>query len=391
MDVKEQVAALQPELVRLRRHFHENPERSWKEFQTQKAIEAYLDELGIPYVESCHSGVIATLKGPHASDRIIGIRADIDALPITELGEAEYKSRNPGTMHACGHDTHITILLGTARILAALKDQLTVTVRFLFQPAEEEIANSGAAYMKEEPLVKECDRLIALHIWSKIPAGWASLRYGPVMSAADTFDVTVEGKGGHGALPHQTIDPIVAGAEFVTALQTVVSREVNPLEPAVLSITSFQSGTTSNVIPGEAHLSGTARTFNKELREAYPHILERVAQGVGTATRAAIRTEYHFGPPPMINDDACVDTGRRACAKVFDKDKIIDWELQMGGEDFAKYYNPKCLLLLGGGFADEAKRYPQHSPYFDIDEKALGLGVQYFVQYVLEWEKEVAE
>ena len=211
------------------------------------------------------------------------------------------------------------------------------------------------------------------------------------MSAADTFDIYVEGKGGHGALPHQTIDPIVAGSEFVTALQTVVSREVNPLEPAVLSVTSFQSGTTSNVIPGEAHLSGTARTFNKELREAYPHILERVAKGVGTATRAAIRTEYHFGPPPMINDDACVDTGRRACAKVFDKDKIIDWELQMGGEDFAKYYNPKCLLLLGGGFADEAKRYPQHSPYFDIDEKALGLGVQYFVQYVLEWEKEVAE
>ena len=292
-------------------------------------------------------------------------------------------------MHACGHDTHITILLGTARILAALKDQLTVTVRFLFQPAEEEIANSGAAYMKEEPLVKECDRLIALHIWSKIPAGWASLRYGPVMSAADTFDVTVEGKGGHGALPHQTIDPIVAGAEFVTALQSVVSREVNPLEPAVLSVTRFQGGTTSNVIPGEVQLSGTARTFSKELREAYPGILERVAQGVGTATRATLRTVYHFGPPPMINDKACVDTGRKACAKVFDPDKLVDWELQMGGEDFAKYYNPKCLLLLGGGFPEKDRRYPQHSPYFDIDEKALGLGVEYFVQYVLEWEKEL--
>ena len=391
MDVKEQVNGIQEELVALRRHFHEHPERSWKEFETQKYIMEYLGKLGIPCVKACKSGVIATIKGPHSSDKIIGIRADIDALPITELGTEAYKSQNEGTMHACGHDTHITILLGTAKILAGMKDQLKVTVRLLFQPAEEFIEDSGAYYMKEEPLVKECDRLIALHIWSKIPAGCASLRYGPVMSTADTFDIYVEGKGGHGALPHQTIDPIVAGSEFVTALQTVVSREVNPLEPAVLSVTSFQSGTTSNVIPGEAHLSGTARTFNKELREAYPHILERVAQGVGTATRAAIRTEYHFGPPPMINDDACVDTGRRACAKVFDKDKIIDWELQMGGEDFAKYYNPKCLLLLGGGFADEAKRYPQHSPYFDIDEKALGLGVQYFVQYVLEWEKEVAE
>lgn len=391
MELKEHIAALQPELVQLRRHYHEHPERSWQEFETQKSIEKYLDELGIPYVESCKSGVIATIKGPHSGDRIIGIRADIDALPIKELGTEEYKSQNEGTMHACGHDTHITILLGTAKVLAALKDQLTVTVRLLFQPAEEEIANSGAAYMKEEPLVKECDRLIALHIWSKIPAGWASLRYGPVMSAADTFDVEIEGKGGHGALPHQTIDPIVAGAEFVTALQTVVSREVNPLEPAVLSVTQFQSGTTSNVIPGEAHLSGTARTFSKELRDAYPGILERVAQGVSTTSRAQIRTVYHFGPPPMINDKECVDTGRKACAKVFDKDKLVDWELQMGGEDFAKYYNPKCILLLGGGFAEEERRYPQHSPYFDIDEKALGLGVEYFVQYVLEWEKEVAE
>lgn len=389
MNVKAETEKIQNELVQLRRHFHEHPERSWKEEHTQKDIMAYLDKLGIPYVKSCGTGVIATIKGKKSSDKIIGIRADIDALPVTELANPPYKSQNEGTMHACGHDTHITILLGTAKLLAAMKDELTVTVRLLFQPAEEEIANSGAAYMKEEPLVKECDRLIALHIWSKIPVGYASLRYGPVMAAADTFDIYVEGKGGHGALPHQTIDPIVAGSEFVTALQSVVSREVNPLEPAVLSVTSFQSGTTSNVIPGEAHLSGTARTFNKDLRNEFPHILERVATGVGTASRANIRTVYHFGPPPMLNDKDCVDTGRKACANVFDADKLVDWELQMGGEDFAKYYNPKCLLLLGGGLDGEEHRYPQHSPYFDIDERALGLGVQYFVQYVLEWEKEV--
>ncbi|WP_337938151.1 amidohydrolase, partial [Acidaminococcus timonensis] len=214
MDVKEQVNGIQEELVALRRHFHEHPERSWKEFETQKYIMEYLGKLGIPCVKACKSGVIATIKGPHSSDKIIGIRADIDALPITELGTEAYKSQNEGTMHACGHDTHITILLGTAKILAGMKDQLKVTVRLLFQPAEEFIEDSGAYYMKEEPLVKECDRLIALHIWSKIPAGCASLRYGPVMSAADTFDIYVEGKGGHGALPHQTIDPIVAGSEF---------------------------------------------------------------------------------------------------------------------------------------------------------------------------------
>lgn len=272
-----------------------------------------------------------------------------------------------------------------------MKDELTVTVRFLFQPAEEEIANSGATYMKDEPLVKECERLIALHIWSKIPVGTASLRYGPVMSAADTFDVYIEGRGGHGALPHQTIDPIVAGSEFVNALQTVVSREVNPLEPAVLSVTTFQAGTTSNVIPASAHLSGTARTFSPTLREAYPGILERVARGVGETSRAKIRTEYHFGPPPTINDAACVDTGRRACETVFGKDHVVDWELQMGGEDFAKYDNPKALLLLGGGFADASRRYPQHSPHYDIDERALLLGVEYFAEYVREWEKELSK
>lgn len=389
MDVKEQVEALQEELVALRRHFHQHPEQSWKEKETQKYIMNYLDKLGIPNVKSCETGVIGTLKGAKSSDRIIGIRADIDALPVTELASPAYKSQNEGTMHACGHDTHITILLGTAKLLASMKDELTVTVRFLFQPAEEQIDNSGAAYMKEDPLVKACDRLIALHIWSMIPCGYASLRYGPVMSAADTFDVYVKGKGGHGALPHQTIDPVVAGSQFVTDLQAVVAREVNPLEPAVISVTAFNAGTTSNVIPGEAHLQGTARTFNPALRESYPKILERVAKGIGVVSRAEIETNYHYGPPPMLNDAACVDTGRKACAAVFAKDKLVDWELQMGGEDFAKYYNPKCLLLLGGGLPEEEHRYPQHSPYFDIDERALGLGVQYFVQYVLEWEKEL--
>lgn len=388
MDVKTKVDSMQQELVELRRYFHKHPEQSWHEYNTQAKIMEYLEKLGIPCVKACKSGVIATIKGAHSGSKIIGIRADIDALPVTELGTPEYKSENDGTMHACGHDTHITMLLGTAKVLAAMKDELTVTVRLIFQPAEEFIEDSGAAYMKDEALVNECDRLIAMHIWSKIPFGCASLRYGPVMSAADTFDVYVEGKGGHGALPHQTIDPIVAGSEFVTSLQSVVSREVNPLEPAVISVTSFQSGTTSNVIPGEAHLSGTCRTFNNALRDEYPHILERVAKGVSETTRANLKVDYHFGTPAMINDKECVDTGRKACAKVFDADKIIDWELQMGGEDFAKYNVPKCLLLLGGGLPDEAHRYPQHSPYFDIDERAMGLGVQYFVQYVLEYEKE---
>ncbi|MGI6075034.1 MAG: M20 metallopeptidase family protein [Pyramidobacter sp.] len=391
MVLKEKVKAIQTELVELRRHFHSHPELSWKEFDTQKKIVEYLEALDIPCVPASKTGVIATIKGARSSGTVIGIRADIDALPLSELNDVPYQSKNQGVMHACGHDAHIAILLGTAKVLASMRDELTVTVRLIFQPAEEFIADSGAYYMKTEPLVAECSRLIALHIWSKIPAGFASLRYGPVMSAADTFDIFVSGKGGHGALPHQTIDPVLAGSELVVALQGVISREVNPLEPAVISVTAFQSGTTSNVIPDGAHLQGTARTFSNELRDAYPQIIKRVASGVSQTTRAEISVDYHMGPPPMINDSQCVDTGRKACDRVFGSGKMVDWELQMGGEDFAKYTNPKCLLLLGGGFADEARRCPQHSPHFDIDENALALGVEYFVQYVLCYEEELEE
>ena len=374
MDVITEGKKIQNELVELRRYFHEHPELPWEEFNTQKKIMEYLDELGIPYQESSKTGVIATIKGPHSSDKILGIRADIDALPITEQAACEWKSQNEGKMHACGHDTHITMLLGAAKLLKQMEDELTITVRLLFQPAEECIENSGAALMKDDPALLECDRLIAMHIWSKIPAGYASLRYGPVMSAADTFDIYVKGKGGHGALPHQTVDPVVAASEFVLSMQRVVARELNPLEASVISITAFNSGTTSNVIPAEAHLMGTARTFTPATRDQYPEIIKRVAAGVGEATRTEIE----------------VDTGRRAAETVFGKDHLTDWELQMGGEDFAKYPQEKCLLLLGGGWPEEERQFPQHSPFFDIDESALSLGVEYFVEYVQEYQKELS-
>lgn len=387
--MEKRLEEIEKELVELRRYFHENPEKSWEEYNTQKEIMKYLDALNIPYKKSSKTGVIATIKGRNSSDRVIGIRADIDALPMEELGECPYKSKNNGLMHACGHDAHITVLLGTAKVLSEMKDDLKVTVRLLFQPAEECIENSGATYMKDEEEVLKCDRLIALHIWSQMEVGHAGLQVGPVMAAADTFDFYINGKGGHGALPHQTIDPVVAGSELIMSLQRVVSREVNPQDTAVLSVTSFHSGTTANIIPDTAHLMGTTRTFNNELRSQYKDILTRVSQGVALSTKTDIKLEYHEGPPAMINDSECVETGMIAAKKIFGENNVSSYELQMGGEDFAKYKNPKCLLYLGGGFKEEDRRYPQHSPYFDIDERALKLGVGYFVQYVLEYEKEI--
>lgn len=389
MNLQNRITDLEKELIDLRRYFHKHPEKSWDEYNTQKKIMEYLDKLKIPYVKSAKTGIIATIKGENSPKKIIGIRADIDALPMQELNECEYKSEHEGIMHACGHDTHITMLLGTAKILSEIKDHLSVNVRLIFQPAEEFIEDSGAKYMKEEELIKECDRLIAIHIWSKIKAGYASLRYGPVMSAADTFDVYINGKGGHGALPNQCIDSISAAAQFITEVQRVISREMNPLEPTVISITSIHSGTSSNIIPDNAHLSGTSRTFNNEIRNSYPIIFNRLAKGIGESTKTDIKIDYHMGPPPMINDDACVDTGIKAAELVFGKNRVIEHELQMGGEDFAKYYNPKCILLLGGGLKNEEERFPQHSSYFRIDENVLKLGVNYFVQYVLEYQKEI--
>ncbi|RVU54692.1 M20 metallopeptidase family protein [Anaerosphaera multitolerans] len=387
--IKELVKDIENELIDLRRYFHENPEKSWEEFNTQKVIMGYLDNLGIPYIKSTKTGVIATIKSAKESDKVIGIRADIDALPMTELSSCTYRSKNEGVMHACGHDAHITILLGVAKVLSRIKNELEVNVRLIFQPAEEFIEDSGAAYMKDEKLVLECDRIIALHIWSQMEIGYASLRKGPIMAAADTFDIFINGKGGHGALPHQAIDPIIAGSELLSSIQRIVSREVNPQDTSVISVTSFHSGTTSNVIPDSAHLMGTTRTFNNQLRDDYPKILERVIEGVGDATRTEMKLEYHLGTPALINDEDCVETGLKAAEKVFGKDKLIEYEKQMGGEDFAKYKNPKCLLFLGGGFKKIDKRFPQHNPYFDIDETALGLGVEYFVQYVMEYGTEV--
>lgn len=388
MDIKKRVSELQDELIDLRRYFHQNPEKSWEEFNTQKVIIKYLEDLKIPYIKSNKTGVIATINGKKSTNKIIGIRAEIDALKLQELGTCSYKSDNDGLMHACGHDAHMAILLITAKILKEIEDDLDIAVKLIFQPAEECIEDSGATYVKDEEEVLDCDRLIALHIWSRLKSGYASLRSGPIMASADTFDIYIKGKGGHGALPHETIDPIVVGADIINNIQRIVSREVNPQDTSVVSITSFNSGSSTNIIPSTAHLKGTTRTFNNNLRREYPIIIERICKGIAEATRTEIELLFHPGPPPMVNDEVCTQTGLMAAEKVFGKDYLVEYELQMSGEDFAKYKNEKCLLLLGGGFQKEEKRFPQHSPYFDIDESSLKLGVEYFIEYILEYQKE---
>lgn len=373
-------------VINLRRYFHENPELSWEEVNTSKRIRKELEEMNIPYELVKDIGVIGHIKGKGEGKRL-GIRADIDALPVKEETGLSFASKNEGVMHACGHDAHISILLGAAKILNELKDEFKGEILIIFQPAEEYIQDSGAKYLSQVPEIKSLDRIIGLHIWGDIDSGSASLNEGAIMASADTFDIYIKGISGHGASPHKSIDPIVAGSMVVNALQTIVSRENDPLEPQVISVTAFNSGNSKNVIPETAHLEGTTRSFNNDLRSKYKSEMQRVLEGVAMTTRAEIKLDYHDGTPATVNEKESTEMGIEVAKEVFKDGFIEDYPQLMGGEDFAKYLLniPGCFLLLGG--AGKKGKIAQHNEKFDIDEDALKLGVEYFVKYAIKYLK----
>lgn len=373
-------------VINLRRYFHENPELSWEEVNTSKRIRKELEEMNIPYELVKDIGVIGHIKGKGEGKRL-GIRADIDALPVKEETGLSFASKNEGVMHACGHDAHISILLGAAKILNELKDEFKGEILIIFQPAEEYIQDSGAKYLSQVPEIKSLDRIIGLHIWGDIESGSASLKEGPIMASADTFDIYIKGISGHGASPNKSIDPIVAGSMVVNALQTIVSRENDPLEPQVISVTAFNSGNSKNVIPENAHLEGTTRSFNNDLRSKYKSEMQRVLEGVAITTRTKIELDYHDGTPATVNEKESTEMGIEVAKEVFKDGFIEDYPQLMGGEDFAKYLLniPGCFLLLGG--AGKKGKIAQHNEKFDIDEDALKLGVEYFVKYAIKYLK----
>lgn len=373
-------------VINLRRYFHENPELSWEEVNTSKRIRKELEEMNIPYELVKDIGVIGHIKGKGEGKRL-GIRADIDALPVKEETGLSFASKNEGVMHACGHDAHISILLGTAKILNDLKDEFNGEILIIFQPAEEYIQDSGAKYLSQVPEIKSLDRIIGLHIWGDIDSGSASLNEGPIMASADTFDIYIKGISGHGASPNKAIDPIIAGSMVVNALQTIVSRENDPLEPQVISVTAFNSGNSKNVIPENAHLEGTTRSFNNDLRSKYKSEMQRVLEGVAITTRTKIELDYHDGTPATVNEKESTEMGIEVAKEVFKDGFIEDYPQLMGGEDFAKYLLniPGCFLLLGG--AGKKGKIAQHNEKFDIDEDALKLGVEYFVKYAIKYLK----
>lgn len=376
----EDIKKLEPYVVEQRRYLHEHPELSWHEFDTSKHVREELDKMGIPYEIVEKVGVVGIINGSK-SGKSIGIRADMDALPITENTGLEFSSKNAGVMHACGHDMHTAVLLGTAKVLNEMKDELKGKVVLIFQPSEEKLEKLGASVMKEHPEVKALDRVIGLHVMPSLKAGQAALRVGPVMAATDMFDIFIEGKGGHGAMPHMTVDPIIAGVQLINAFQTIVSREIDPLKATVLSITAFNAGSSQNVIPSEAHLKGTARTFDNDMKDKIIEMMQRIADGVAEATRTKIRIENQKGPYATVNDEKATLMGIEVAKEVFGNGLVFDHPPIMPGEDFSEYLRQTPGVFMFLGVSNVANEFALHQDNFSPREDAMILAVEYFVKY----------
>lgn len=372
---------LEEYIISHRRYFHENPELSWHEEKTSTYILNELTKLGIEARKIVGTGVLGLIN-PDKDGKVLAIRADIDALPIEEKSDLDFKSKTKGVMHACGHDTHAAILLGACKKLVAMKDELGKVV-LLFQPAEEFIKDSGAKHVIEEKILEKegVDRIIALHIRSSLRSGTVAIQDGPIMASADTFSLEIIGNGGHGSEPHLTIDPIAIGSLIVQNLQNIVSRKNKPSKSIVLSVTAFNSGNTENVIPDRAELLGTTRTFDNKLRKKFPEMMETVIKGICEANEAKYRFKYNFGTPATVNEKESSDFGRRVAGEILGEENVVYHEPRMGGEDFAKYLThiPGAMMFLGARIKDED--HPHHSSRFEIDESALKTGSEYFISY----------
>lgn len=379
------IQALQPQLVDWRRRLHQRPELGFREHLTAEFIHQRLTDWGIPFrAEVAQTGVVAVIESGQPGP-VLGLRADMDALPIQEENEVPYCSQHDGMMHACGHDGHVAIALGTAYYLASHRDQWRGTVKLLFQPAEE--GPGGAKPMIEAGALRHPDveAVLGLHLWNNLPLGTVGVRSGPLMAATELFKITVQGKGGHGALPHQTVDSIVVGAQIVNALQTIVSRNIDPTQSAVVSVGKFHSGHAPNVIADVAELSGTVRYFDRRYSHFFAQRIEQIVAGICQSYGATYEMQYNALYPPVINDPGMADLVRSVALDVVETPAGVVPDCHtMGGEDMAFFLQevPGCYFFLGSANTEKALAYPHHHPRFDFDETALGLGVEMFVRCV---------
>ena len=359
-----------------RRHLHAHPELSFKEYNTSAFVKARLDEMGISWKAIANTGVVAIVKGALPSDKVIALRADMDALPITEANEAEYASQHEGIMHACGHDAHTSSLLGTAHILQSVKNKFGGTVKLIFQPAEEKLPG-GASLMIEEGVLENprphC--VIGQHVMPSIECGKIGIRKGKLMASMDELLVTVKGKGGHGAQPQQNVDPVLIASHIVIALQQIVSRMANPNNPTVLSFGKLMADGAVNVIPDTVYMEGTFRTLNESWRNEAHIQIKKMATGIAESMGGSCDFIINRGYPFLINEEKLTGQVDVFAEEYLGKENIIDPGTWMASEDFAYYSQlaDSCFYFLGVGNAQKQIHSALHTPTFDIDENALAL------------------
>ena len=373
-------ADLERQTVEWRRHFHSHPEASFEEHETSSFIAQRLAEWGIEVERPLATGVVGRIRGSK-SGPIVALRADIDALTMQEENEFEYASSFPGRMHACGHDGHTAILLAIARLISSLPEQPWGEVRLLFQPAEERL-NGGAEGFLKAGVLEGVDLVLGMHLMSTLDSGLVSVREGSVMASTDEFHITVRGRGGHAAFPHQAVDALVVAAQLVCELQTIVSRRVDPLEAAVLTVGTFHAGTAFNIIPGEATLSGTVRTLSEAVRATMKEELERIVSRGASALGAEATLNYLDGNPVVVNDPAATRLMADAATSVVGPNHVLSIPPMMGGDDFAFYAQrvPSAYIFVGTRNADAGSTYPHHHPRFTIDEASLGTGIRILLE-----------
>jgi amidohydrolase len=388
MPLQEAVFELTPETIALRRELHQHPELGFQEFNTSRIVAERLRALGLTVQTGiAGTGVIGLLTGSRPGKTVL-LRADMDALPIEELNDVAYRSQVGGAMHACGHDGHTSGLLAVAKLLAGRRDEFAGTIKFCFQPCEES-PPGGAKPMIEAGILEEphVDAVFGLHLWQSLSVGTVGVLAGPAMANSDRFTIRIQGRGGHAAQPHLTVDATVVASQIVGALQTIIARNVSPLAAGVVTVGSLQAGTTYNVIADTAELKGTIRSFEAGLREALPARVEAIARGVAEALGATIEWEFLAGYPACVNDAALSELVRQAAAEVVGPAGVVTPEPTMGGEDFAYFLQarPGCFFFVGSRNEERGLTFGHHHPRFDIDEAALPIGIETLARVALRY------
>ncbi|HEY4327395.1 MAG TPA: M20 family metallopeptidase [Mucilaginibacter sp.] len=376
--IKEQIQQLSKnifnDVVANRRHLHSHPELSFHETETSAFVAGKLEKLGLEYIKMADNGLVALIKGEKPSDRVVALRADMDALPITEANEVPYKSQNVGVMHACGHDAHTSSLLGTAQILTGLKSEFGGTIKLIFQPAEEKLPGGASLMIKEGVLENpKPQAVLGQHVMPLIEAGKVGFRAGKYMASTDELYVTVKGKGGHGAQPQQNVDPVIITAHILTALQQIISRFADPKSPSVLSFGKVIANGATNVIPNEVYLEGTFRTMDEKWRNDAHIKMKKMAEGMAESMGGSCEFNIMRGYPFLINEEKLTAATRAHAEDYLGKENVVDLDIWMAAEDFAYYSQvaDSCFYRLGTRNESRGITSSVHTPTFDVEEDAF--------------------